>query len=124
MLNSFSSSQLSIEHSVWVKNWGTLPDPQKLPLGVNTINIFEGKIDIENGKWIINGLNWSSNLLNEYTKACHSLNIRVKISLGGAGGQGIYNNTWDQVTDENVEKMGQDLAAFCKQNNLDGIDFD
>ncbi|MCH9631911.1 MAG: hypothetical protein S4CHLAM6_02330 [Chlamydiae bacterium] len=124
MINSISPSTSTIEHSVWVKNWGALPDPSKLPPGVNTINIFEGKLDLSNGNWIIDGLNWSHKLLGEYTQACHAKNISVKISLGGAGGQAVYNNTWDQLTAGNVQKMGQDLAHFCKENEIDGIDFD
>jgi hypothetical protein len=124
MVSLSSICPQSIEHSVWVKNWGPLPDINNLPQGVNTINIFEGKIDLLNGNWIIDGLNWSHDLLGEYTQACHTKDISVKISLGGAGGQSIYNNTWDQLTEGNVLKVGQDLAAFCKENGIDGIDFD
>src|SRR5579859_2387428 len=113
-----------IEHAVWVKNWGTLPDPNNLPQGVNTINIFEGKIDYVNGKWTIDGLIWSPQLLSQYIDACHAKGIAVKVSIGGAGGQAIYNNTWDQLTDSNVQDVAKSLAAFCKANGLDGIDFD
>lgn len=124
MINSISSNANAIEHSVWIKNWGPLPDPTNLPPGVNTINIFEGKINSVNGDWIIDGLNWNPKLLVEYTQACQTKDISVKITLGGAGGQAVYNNTWDQLTTGNVQKMGQDLAHFCKGNGIDGIDFD
>lgn len=117
-------STQQIENSVWVKNWGPFPDPNNLPPGVNTINIFEGKIDFVNGQWIIDGLDWSSAQLTQYIDACHAKGITVKISLGGAGGQAIYNNTWDQLNSSNVAQMGQGLAAFCKQLGVDGIDFD
>jgi hypothetical protein len=120
----FLDNNKDIEHAVWVKNWGTLPDPNNLPPGVNTINIFEGKIDYVNGKWTIDGLNWPKELLSQYIQACHAKGITVKISIGGAGGQGIYNNTWDQLTDGNVQDVAKGLAQFCKDNNIDGIDFD
>ncbi len=124
MSDRVSSGGGDIEHSVWVKNWGPVPDPNNLPPGVNTINIFEGKIDFVNGKWTIDGLNWTPAQLKAYVDACHAKGIKVKVSLGGAGGQGIYNNTWDQLTPSNVPDVAKGLAQFCKDNNLDGIDFD
>ncbi len=114
-----------IENSVWVKSWGPMPDLNKLPPGVNTINLFEGKLDKVNGKWVIDGVGQMTDAqLKAYIAAAHAKGITVKISLGGAGGQGIYNNTWDQMTDGNVQQMGKDLADYCKSIGLDGVDFD
>lgn len=124
MIDRTSPNSNDPEHSVWVKNWGPFPDPNHLPPGVNTINIFEGKIDFVNGHWVIDGLDWSAAELTQYINACHAKGITVKISLGGAGGQAIYNNTWDQLSGGNVAQMGKDLAAFCSQLGVDGIDFD
>ncbi len=114
-----------IENSVWVKNWGPMPDLNDLPPGVNTINLFVGALDFVNGKWIIDQCGQMTNAqIKAYVAAAHAKGINVKLSIGGAGGQAAYNNTWDQITDGNVEKMGQDLADFCKSEGLDGVDFD
>ncbi len=114
----------AIEHSVWVKNWGPYPDPKNLPPGVNTINIFEGKLNYVGGKWTIDGLVWTPAQRTAYINACNAGGISVKVSLGGAGGQGIYNNTWDQLTDSNLQAVAQGLVDFCEQNGINGVDFD
>lgn len=126
MSSEIPSGSSNIEHSAWLKDWGeSTPPDASLFNGVNTINIFEGKIDYVNGKWTINGIgNWTTQDLKKFISDCHAKGIAVKVSIGGAGGQAIYNKTWDQLTEGNVNDVAKGLADFCKSMNIDGIDFD
>lgn len=126
------SSSPSIENGVWELDYRSWNDP--IPEGVTTVNLFEGKLDIVNGKYTIDGLNaLQDGQLLSFIQKCHAHNppITVKISLGGDGGQSIYNHTWDQLMtsdgqpDETaVQAFAQGMADFCHQYGVDGIDFD
>lgn len=127
-----SSSTGGIENGVWYIDWTTNYNPLEIPKGVTTINLFEGKLDIVNGKYTIDGLNAQRmGKLQAFIDQCHQQGIQVKISLGGAGGQKIYNDTWDQLMgadgkpdQQKIEDFASGMAEFCHTYGIDGIDFD
>lgn len=129
---SSASSAPNIENGVWYLDYRSWTDP--IPEGVTTVNLFEGKLDIVNGQYTIDGLNaLEDNQLQAFIQECHNHQppIALKISLGGDGGQAIYNHTWDQLMGADgrpdpakIAAFAQGMADFCHKYGIDGIDFD
>ncbi|MCP4216399.1 MAG: hypothetical protein GY765_17245, partial [bacterium] len=105
-----------------------IPAFMPVPGNVNSVYLMVGKLDVVDGKYVVNGLQGAlaveENLKN-FIKACHDKKMTVQLSIGGHGG-GLpgYQDCWDLLTDANVDKFADALAAFCKTTGLDGIDFD
>lgn len=121
-----TATPYQIEHGTWYITW--VSNDMPIPQGGTTVNIFEGAISQDaSGNFILSPFAGPSlSAIQAFVAKCHAANppISVKVSIGGAGGQSVYNNTWDQITPSNVQKVGTDLANFCLANGIDGIDFD
>ncbi|MGB7977805.1 MAG: glycoside hydrolase family 18 protein [Chlamydiales bacterium] len=127
-----SDGGYKIENGTWYLDYRSWTDP--IPEGVNCVNLFEGKLDIVNGQYTIDGLNsLQVNQLKTFIEECHNHvpPIAVKVSLGGAGGQTVYNNTWDQLMNPDgtanptaIQGFAAGMASFCHEYGIDGIDFD
>jgi hypothetical protein len=61
--------------------------------------------------------------LQKFVEECHAKGIAVKMSLGGSSA-GWSGSTWDALKVLGVQACANTLTAFCKANQLDGIDFD
>lgn len=119
-------SQLAnvVENGTWYVDWTSYNYP--IPQGVNTVNIFVGNMSLDSsGNPTIGGfgtLSQDTSKLSAFVQACHAKGIAVKCSLGGSGGS--YDNTWNVLTNDNVQNFAQSLADFCQKYQLDGVDFD
>ncbi|NGX60332.1 MAG: hypothetical protein KR126chlam3_01505 [Chlamydiae bacterium] len=110
-----------IEHSCWYIDWTSWDTP--VPEGVDMVNIFVGKIDLDNGNPTMGGFgNITPEKLDTFVKDCAAKNVKVKVSIGGAGG--MYDNCWDVLNEGNTQAFAQMMVAFCQQHNLAGVDFD
>ncbi|MCH9613368.1 MAG: hypothetical protein SP1CHLAM54_03670 [Chlamydiia bacterium] len=115
MVNHVSGAASSIEHSAWIKSKNI--NVNDIPKGVNTVNIFAGSIGQVNGHWEVTGITQSN--LDSYIKACRTQGITVKLTVGGQA-----TDPWSSISQSNVEQMGTDLANYCQQVGVQGIDFD
>lgn len=119
-----SSAANKIENGTWYIDWTSWNAP--VPQGVNAVNIFVGNMFLDaNGNPAVGGfgtMSQNQTQMVSFIQACHAQGMSVKISLGGGGGS--YDNTWDVLTNNNVQGFAQALANFCTTNGLDGVDFD
>ncbi len=130
--NSASASTPTIENGVWYLDYESWTAP--IPQGVNCVNIFVGKLDIVNGQYTIDGMgDINQSELQTFIQQCHAHNppIAVKITLGGHGGDAAHDNTWDLLMNQDgtaneqaIQSFAAGMASFCKENGIDGIDFD
>jgi DNA repair ATPase RecN len=119
-LNPAAPSNQTIENATWYIDWTSWDFP--VPQGVNTVNLFVGKINADGS---IDGFgNMNDAKLKAFVEGCHAKGIKVKISIGGGGGS--YDNCWDNLLPNKVgpQVCAQGLSDFCKKYNLDGVDFD
>lgn len=114
----------NLENGTWYITWSAVNYP--IPEGVDLVNIFVGTMRMDaSGKPSIGGFEAFSQepeKMKAFAKACHDKGITVKISLGGGGG--AYDNCWDLLTKDNVKAFALELATFCRDHSIDGVDFD
>lgn len=124
ILNDNTSPIISakVEHSAWYIDWTSWNYP--IPEGVNTVNLFVGNFHLDStGTPVIDGFgNFTKEKMMNFIQQCHEKGIAVKISLGGGGGS--YDHCWSNLKPENVSAYAKCLVDFCKERQLDGVDFD
>ena len=135
-----NNSNQGVENSTWVEDWTANLDTDQyidsLPQGVNTINIFVGQLDIVNGQPTIDGFTASDTpgvpgtgafpdeaSLTDFISKCQAKGIAVKLSIGGASNT-TFGQSWNNLTDNNINDFAQALVNFCKTTGANGIDFD
>ena len=130
-----------IENGAWEVDWTMHGDDilANIPQGVNTVNVFVGGFDANNN-WQIDSRsvmdqkipstspfydpkNPNATYLQKFVDECHAKGIMVKMSLGGSSA-GWCGNTWDALKTKGIAACGDEIVDFCKNNQLDGIDFD
>ncbi len=123
MIRPRNPSANSLINGVWYVGWRLQPtDIPPIPEDVNLVNLFVGELDPVNGVGGLQGPFSTSAGLQSFVKNCHAKNIPVMVSIGGHGGD--YDNTWNQLTSDNIPQYAKALAQFCSTNGVDGIDFD
>lgn len=123
-VTSGSSSAGTIENGTWYIDWTSRDTP--IPQGVNSVNIFVGNMSLDaNGNPTVGNfgaLSQNQVQMDAFIQACKAKGMTVKISLGGGGGS--YDNTWDVLTQNNVQSFAQTLVNYCNTHGLNGVDFD
>lgn len=109
------TSTSKVENGVWYLDY-TSWDPDKIPKGVNMVNLFVSGLDGQ-----LEGFS-DPQKLKDFVAACHAQGIEVKMSIGGHGGK--YDNCWDELNGQNTSEVAKRLVDFCHEYDLDGIDFD
>lgn len=141
-LNERAMVSAPYENSVWVDDWqANLDAPQfiqSLPVGVNTINIFVGQLDLVNNVPTIDGFSEDTPnrpagmgafpnvaALTDFISQCKTQNpqLAIKLSIGGQSGTN-FGNSWNRLTAQNLNQYAQAMVNFCKTTGADGIDFD
>ncbi len=117
-------SAMQIQNGTWYLDWTSFNYP--IPQGVNAVDIFVGNMSMSpTGTPTIGGfgtLSQNPATLAAFIQGCKAQGITVNISIGGAGGS--YDNTWDVLTNSNVQGFANALATFCTSNGISGVDFD
>lgn len=119
-----------IVNGCWLIDWTTHSyDGLELPthyLGkkLDAINFFVGEfIEQSDGTYTIGGYgDYTQDDITKLAIQAHQKGMKFCLSIGGGGGS--YDNTWDILTDDNIDAVAQSLVEYCKATNADGIDFD
>jgi hypothetical protein len=129
------------ENSTWVEDWTDNLDTQTyiqaLPMGITTINVFVGQLDLDSsGNPLIDGYSEDTPgspagtgafptvaALTDFITQCKAHGVTVKLSIGGSSETG-FGTSWNNLTSSNVSAYAEALVNFCQNTGADGIDFD
>jgi hypothetical protein len=123
-----SSAQIKTELSTWYIDWTAWFNAPNfvIPTNLNMINVFVGKFTTDaNGNPTLGGFgNMDLNTLDAFVAYCKEQTppVDVKVSIGGGGGS--YDNTWDVLTNANIDQYAQAIVNFCHDHHLAGVDLD
>lgn len=129
------------ENSTWVEDWTADLDTSSYidslaKSGVNTINVFCGQLDFQNGQYLIDGFSEdtpgrpagtgafiNTAQLTDFVQKCKQQGIKVKLSIGGEAGT-TFGNSWNKLSTTNISDYAKALNQFCNTTGAEGIDFD
>ena len=137
MTHNNISNDTGIQHVAYAEDWSSDLDTQayidSLSRGITTLNVFVGQLD-SNGQ--IDGFSTdtpgtpagtgafkNTAELTDFITKLKAKGISVKLSIGGQAGT-AFGNSWNNLTDTNLQTYADSLAALCKTTGADGIDFD